>query len=240
MEESTRLILDRNFADAEDDNQLSLCCICGKTFPAISLLHFHIDNEHNDDSDGGLSTPLSSVPVTTPCSKDPLINVITDKKPSLKHNCPVCEKVFPGQTSLKVHVETVHQGLRPQTCEICQKRFSTLSYLRLHITTVHEGVKAYSCPLCSKRYTQKHSLKKHIKSNHGTAHAAQPSKVSCASRISSKTTNIPTSIPKKLPRPEEGVPPPSDVSSSDLRSQSSDIRVLAPPESSQTITQCNA
>ncbi|KAL7054280.1 hypothetical protein AAHC03_026229 [Spirometra sp. Aus1] len=45
--------MSKTYLESEDDNQLSLCCLCGKTFPTISSLHYHIDSEHDDANDDG-------------------------------------------------------------------------------------------------------------------------------------------------------------------------------------------
>ncbi|CAI2723878.1 unnamed protein product [Schistosoma spindalis] len=87
-------------------------------------------------------------------------------KPETPVVCPNCRKPFPGLTSLRVHIDSVHHGNRIPQCDYCMKKFSTLSYLRMHISTVHEGVRAYSCNICEKSYTQKHSLKKHLRNSH--------------------------------------------------------------------------
>ncbi|KAL7061236.1 hypothetical protein AAHC03_09123 [Spirometra sp. Aus1] len=168
--------MSKTYLESEDDNQLSLCCLCGKTFPTISSLHYHIDSEHDDANDDGDSAstaePSSSasdhcLSPSKPVSKRAFpITSLEDYRSGETYSCPLCKRRFPGQISLKVHIETIHNGQRSATCEICEKRFSTLSYLRLHISTVHEGLKAYVCSICSKSYTQKHSLKKHVSTAH--------------------------------------------------------------------------
>uniref|UniRef100_A0A0X3PS65 Zinc finger and BTB domain-containing protein 20 n=1 Tax=Schistocephalus solidus TaxID=70667 RepID=A0A0X3PS65_SCHSO len=55
--------ISKTYLESEDDNQLSLCCLCGKTFPTISSLHYHIDSEHddaNDDADSASTAGPSS------------------------------------------------------------------------------------------------------------------------------------------------------------------------------------
>ncbi|CAH8570085.1 unnamed protein product [Dicrocoelium dendriticum] len=125
-----------------EDEQFSLCCLCGQSFPTIRSLHRHINITHEDVADAfDFSTNYSS------SSSEEISNLRNlGESPS-----------FSGGSSIRIKT--------PQ-CEICLKTFSTLSYLRMHISTVHEGVKAYSCSICDKSYTQKHSLKKHIISAH--------------------------------------------------------------------------
>ena len=111
-----------------------------------------------------------------------------DLKP---HRCDLCQKGFTTPSYLRLHVLTVHKGMRlfffffsqyscksfrmlhyfasPDVCIFastlsCSSKYYCL-HLKCHICLIL-GVKAYSCPHCPKRYTQKHSLKKHINSQH--------------------------------------------------------------------------
>ncbi|KAL7054408.1 hypothetical protein AAHC03_026164 [Spirometra sp. Aus1] len=209
--------MSKTYLEPEDDNQLSLCCLCGKTFPTISSLHYHIDSEHDDANDDGDSAstaePSSSasdhcLSPSKPVSKRAFpITSLEDYRSGEAYSCPLCKRRFPGQISLKVHIETIHNGQRSATCEICEKRFSTLSYLRLHISTVHEGLKAYVCSICSKSYTQKHSLKKHVSTAHHQNPATKPNgalsgqtSLSSTTTSHSPTSTRPPSTPSRGPR----------------------------------------
>ncbi|KAH9596146.1 hypothetical protein MS3_00001933 [Schistosoma haematobium] len=155
-----------------EDDQLSLCCLCGQTFPSIKSLHMHINVVHEEvadsfdfqltdgENDDSHSVTLGSR-ISLSSSSEEFIS-----KPETPVVCPNCKKSFPGLTSLRVHIDSVHHGNRIPQCDYCMKKFSTLSYLRMHISTVHEGVRAYSCNICEKSYTQKHSLKKHLRNSH--------------------------------------------------------------------------
>ncbi|TGZ61674.1 hypothetical protein CRM22_007872 [Opisthorchis felineus] len=154
--------------DGEDvqDEQFSLCCLCGMSFTTIRSLHLHIRVVHQEVADAfefpfsfdapsrnDNDTPPSPIELQSPSE--------SSTRPGKSASCEICKKCFPGQASLRVHNESMHLGNKNPQCTICLKKFSTLSYLRMHITTVHEGVKAHSCSICYKSYTQKHSLKKH-------------------------------------------------------------------------------
>ncbi|CAL8079397.1 unnamed protein product [Calicophoron daubneyi] len=164
-----------------EDEQFSLCCLCGKSFPSIRSLHTHINVVHEDVADAFDFHTISDTHCERPPSPlDPSsTRSLTSDEGSTKSEssstCSICKKTFPGSASLRVHIESVHHGNRTPQCDVCSKTFSTLSYLRMHIATVHEGVKAYSCTLCEKSYTQKHSLKKHMSSAHPeTLYMASP------------------------------------------------------------------
>ncbi|KAK4473709.1 hypothetical protein MN116_003053 [Schistosoma mekongi] len=148
-----------------EDGQLSLCCLCGQTYPSIKSLHMHINVMHEEVADSFnfqstdgenydclLATIESQVSLSS--SSEKLVSI------------PDCKKPFASPTSLRVHLDSVHHGNRTPQCDHCMKKFSTLSYLRMHIATVHEGVRAYACSVCEKSYTQKHSLKKHLMNSH--------------------------------------------------------------------------
>ncbi|KAH9285252.1 PR domain zinc finger protein 15 [Echinococcus granulosus] len=163
MQTSSSLKSNNESCEAEDDKVLSICTICGDTFPMISLLHAHVNAKHNVDDTGMVSAFDCSFVARSPTRSSAGPEAIDPK-----HVCTHCGEGFFKKSDLKEHIVAVHRNLKTHICDQCRKGFTTPSYLRLHVLTVHEGVKAYSCPLCSKRYTQKHSLKKHISSRHGS------------------------------------------------------------------------
>ncbi|GAA27311.2 hypothetical protein CSKR_101966 [Clonorchis sinensis] len=154
--------------DGEDvqDEQFSLCCLCGMSFTTIRSLHLHIRVAHQEVADAfefpfSLDTPSRNDNDASPSPIESQSPSESSAGPGQSVSCEICKKCFPGQASLRVHNESMHLGNKNPQCTICLKKFSTLSYLRMHIATVHEGVKAHSCSICEKSYTQKHSLKKH-------------------------------------------------------------------------------
>ena len=55
---------------------------------------------------------------------------------------------------LKVHIKTVHEGVREHTCHICGKTLSQADHLNLHIKTLHEGVREHACQVCDKSFAE--------------------------------------------------------------------------------------
>lgn len=56
-----------------------------------------------------------------------------------KCNDKECPKVFRTQTSLKFHIEKVHENIGPKyCCHLCKKRFRRGNYLTAHLATVHD------------------------------------------------------------------------------------------------------
>jgi uncharacterized Zn-finger protein len=80
--------------------------------------------------------------------------------------CDQCEKSFTQPKSLKFHIVSVHQGLKPYACEQCYKSFSQASYVKQHIASVHEKIKLFKCDQCDKSFSHSGDIKKHIKCVH--------------------------------------------------------------------------
>jgi len=93
---------------------------CGKTFPRVRLLTFHMKKVHGITK---AAAPLRDFP------------------------CPECDTVFRCPTALKKHMYK-HTGEElPYPCNICGKRFVINSALRDHLMR-HAGIKNHVCPYC--------------------------------------------------------------------------------------------
>merc|ERR1712025_1505144 len=55
-----------------------------------------------------------------------------EKDPLLQHNCPECGKYFEKKGNMKVHVKTVHYGLKEFQCQKCELCFFTKRNLQVH------------------------------------------------------------------------------------------------------------
>ena len=89
-------------------------------------------------------------------------NVHKGKQPK----CPLCEKSFSREHSVKLHIATVHEKQKPYKCHLCKKSFSREPSVKLHIATVHEKQTPYKCHLCDKSFSREHSVKPHIATVH--------------------------------------------------------------------------
>ena len=78
--------------------------------------------------------------------------------------CDQCEYSTDRPAKLKIHVDTVHLGLKPHKCTECDEAFGVKSHLTSHIKSVHEN--AFVCPTCNKAFGQKVNLERHISSVH--------------------------------------------------------------------------
>lgn len=79
--------------------------------------------------------------------------------------CPECRRAFDPKY-LKLHMKTVHSGVRMHVCKICNAAFKTPGCLRAHMHS-HSKTRPYNCNLCSTGYYQRDYLKKHYKREHG-------------------------------------------------------------------------
>jgi uncharacterized Zn-finger protein len=77
--------------------------------------------------------------------------------------CKLCDAKF-KRTSLKRHVETIHEGKKYE-CHICNEDFTSKPSLKLHVSSIHEE-KTFECTVCSASFTQRGNLKRHIVSIH--------------------------------------------------------------------------
>lgn len=117
-------------------SEVHACSIdgCGKTFPRIRLLTFHMKKAHNISKS---AAPLRDFP------------------------CTECDTVFRCPTALKKHMYK-HTGEElPYPCNICGKRFVINSALRDHLMR-HAGIKNHVCPYCGVGKTTRQEWNAHI------------------------------------------------------------------------------
>ena len=97
--------------------------------------------------------------------------------------CDQCEGSFDRAGKLKIHVDSVHLGLKPLKGSQCDEAFSQKNNLTQHIKSAHEN--AVVCPTCNKTLSSKNRLREHIESVHeGIRHKCD----FCDSTYSEKTT----------------------------------------------------
>ena len=82
----------------------------------------------------------------------------------VKFPCHVCQYQATTRHSLKTHIKSKHEGVK-ETCKKCGKLFATPSNLRSHIKAVHDGVK-FNCKECEKQFTNQSNLRTHIQTFH--------------------------------------------------------------------------
>ncbi len=85
---------------------------------------------------------------------------------TLKYICDICNKIYSSDSSLKRHIDSVHNNIK-YSCTQCDKVYCRKSSLTLHINIKHDKqFKRYRCKSCEKIYTRKSHLKTHINTDH--------------------------------------------------------------------------
>jgi len=82
----------------------------------------------------------------------------------VKFPCSSCPYQATTRHSLKTHFKSKHEGVK-EICKQCGKLFATPSNLRSHIKAVHDGVK-FNCNECEKQFTNQSNLRTHIQTFH--------------------------------------------------------------------------
>ena len=82
--------------------------------------------------------------------------------------CKICSKTLKSNINLKQHIDAVHKKMKPHQCQICAKKFSQNTHLKGHINSVHNTDRPFECKICAKRFSQNTHLKGHINSVHNT------------------------------------------------------------------------
>ena len=88
----------------------------------------HIDYSTNKESLKENEKPTSSLGV---------IENATIEQKNTKYICNFCNKAFVAKSSLKMHIESVHEGKRPYNCGLCGSSFFVVADLNRHIEGVH-------------------------------------------------------------------------------------------------------
>ena len=83
-------------------------------------------------------------------------------------SCTLCDKTLTSEQGLKYHFESKHGRGKKYPCKQCDYSAPKQSTLLVHIRSIHEGIK-YPCNYCDHKATQIGNLKYHIKAKHGSS-----------------------------------------------------------------------
>ena len=73
----------------------------------------------------------------------------TPEKKKDSNKCKICHKSFTRGKSLKRHITSIHEGIKPFKCDTCEVSFGQKSNLDRHIAFAHEGWNVQNCGISS-------------------------------------------------------------------------------------------
>ncbi|KAL7306864.1 hypothetical protein TKK_0001024 [Trichogramma kaykai] len=94
------------------------------------------------------------------------MDIVEDRTKTFK--CLQCDHKFIHPTTLKRHVEKIHNDNFFFKCTVCHKKFSKSFDLNAHIKSVHEKLKELKCDQCDEKFTRALDLDKHIRTQHNS------------------------------------------------------------------------
>ena len=173
----------------EKEEESISCTHCKKRFKKKNNLRLHIEKVHPSQAE--LPPRPAEMPETHKCQLCPreftnekslsahvsehksqrkanLHNTTTNKgQPNKspgepKATCPQCKKTFRRHFNMRIHVDRVHNKVKPFPCKFCDKSFATNSDLKQHLTVHGEG-KTFKCEECDRVFTNRDSIILHRK-----------------------------------------------------------------------------
>jgi len=91
--------------------------------------------------------------------------------PAGDYSCKHCHSTFTSPWNLKVHLQTIHENVRPFSCPTCGKSFKQRIHLLGHSISTHSTLKPFKCDLCSVRFAKKWNLFDHVRKHHKATNA---------------------------------------------------------------------
>ncbi|XP_055379656.1 zinc finger protein 845-like [Condylostylus longicornis] len=160
-----------------------VCEICNKSFISIGKYNYHKRTKHN-------TAKKNESVVCKTCGKtfkkqsklEDHENVHLPPEKQKLYSCPQCDKKFPIQASIQLHIKTVHMREKTLICEECGKIFATIAELNSH-KVVHSDFTPFQCPKCPKTFKRLISLRTHIDCHDDTKYTCPI----CACQLNTKT-----------------------------------------------------
>jgi uncharacterized Zn-finger protein len=70
------------------------------------------------------------------------------------YRCYICEARFAQKSSLKRHIESVHEGKKPFQCSICPENFARKEHLKIHTASIHDLKEQNKMSACNSNFSQ--------------------------------------------------------------------------------------
>lgn len=141
-----------------------ICSICGAAFPKNWIIKKHKERKHTE-------RPTCHNCSKTFCTKEALTVHIKNKHLGIdnkKHNCTLCEKLFPDVFKLREHTSRVHEGV-VYKCAQCPKTYVTKLSYNNHLKTHASNYNGFKCNQCETTCASERLLRRHIRRIHDGA-----------------------------------------------------------------------
>ena len=163
------------------------CIFCSRTFDNLPDLQLHFQEHSNLPEQYSCNICFKEFKVKKNYETHMLNHedVSDDVKPafelddarSKRVQCPICNKWFVSQSSLRLHMPA-HTGEKQYQCDICEKFFVRKSDMVRH-HKAHSQLEPFQCTECDSYYTRKNKLVLHFRKVHPDLplpnfHSAEP------------------------------------------------------------------
>ena len=81
------------------------------------------------------------------------------------HLCSLCGKSFPSTSTLRKHVDAVHEK-KQYECKECDEIFKNKYAYDMHNDFKHKGKESFKCKICNAELLTKSSLTRHMQFSH--------------------------------------------------------------------------
>ena len=153
-------------------SQMGKNMLCDENYYLYGIKHKHVKHAgEKAKSFYSCSIPSCPARVHTSFGKTKIIKRINEHNhapdKSKINTCDICHQSYSNPGNLRVHVNSVHKGLKDYQCEYCLVEFISSSQLTKHIKKVHETIrKVIKCDDCGESMINEKSLQLHIKTVH--------------------------------------------------------------------------
>ena len=129
------------------------CDICHRSFTAQSTLYHHKRGVHSD------LKPYKCIQCEKRFNFHHSLKLhMLQHKGVRPYQCDTCDKTYLTATHLKSHKQAVHSDSKKYSCVICNKRFPYENSLKMHMM-LHTGDRPFLCNHCGRGFVNQSALK---------------------------------------------------------------------------------
>ena len=149
------------------------CDQCGKGYGDKSRLKMHIKRSHGGYKyqKDFLCVECGKILTSNSNLKQHIHRFHSNNKKTI---CQECGREFRHPFDLVRHIGQVHTAKeRTEQCPQCDKRFYSAASLKSHIRSIHEKLKPWYCEVCPFRCSRLANLNDHRKKSHNQTHISK-------------------------------------------------------------------